>query len=40
MYCLERGTERIQTAVRAFAELCLITRPRYHVEEKEADLSG
>ncbi len=25
-----RGTERIRTAVQAFAELCLATRPRCH----------
>ena len=25
---LSRGSERIRTAVRAFAELCLATRPR------------
>ena len=30
---LTGGTERIQTAVRAFAELCLITRPRYPIPE-------
>ena len=27
---LFRGTERIRTAVQAFAELCLATRPRCH----------
>ncbi len=29
-YSVSRGIERIRTAVQAFAELCLATRPRCH----------